>query len=263
MLRSRIATMVAAAGAAAVLATTATPAQSIVGGGFASAGEYPAMAAVYLGSPQSGQFCGGTLVRPTVVITAAHCILGLPAPHVTGVLIGRLTLNGTGGEMIPAAGFVIHPGWNAANNTNDIAAIKLERASTATPMPWAVPGQESLWAPGVSATVVGWGATSEGGSGSNALKEATVPVVSDTQCDAWYDGAITPSQHICAGYQQGGTDTCQGDSGGPLLVKDATNKFLLAGITSWGEGCARRERPGVYSEVAALSTFITAMTLGA
>lgn len=263
MRRSRLTSLIAAAGAALVLTSTATPSNAIVGGGLASSGEYPWMAAVYLGSPSSGQYCGGTLVKPTVVITAAHCILGLPAPHVTGVLLGRLTLNGTGGEQIPIAGFVIHPLWNAANNTYDIAAVKLQRASTQTPLPWAVPGQEALWAPGVTATVTGWGATSEGGNGSNALKEATVPVVSDTQCDAWYGGAITPSQHVCAGYQQGGTDTCQGDSGGPMMVRDTNNNFLLAGITSWGDGCAKKERPGVYSEVATLSSFISAMTTGA
>ena len=262
----RIRSMLAAASAAAVLATFAPPATGIVGGGYASAGEYPWMAAVYLGSPSSGQFCGGTLVKPTVVITAAHCILGLPAPHVSGVLLGRLTLNGTGGEQIPATGFVIHPLWNAANNTYDIAAIKLARPSSQTPLAWAVPGQEALFAPGVTATVTGWGATSEGGDGSNELKEASVPIVSDATCAAYYGGiplGITPDQHLCAGYAKGGTDTCQGDSGGPLMVRNASNQYILAGITSFGDGCARPNAYGVYSQVATLSSFITVMTTGA
>lgn len=266
MRRTRLTTLLAAAGAAAVLTTSSTPANGIVGGGFASTGEYPWMAAVYLGSPSSGQYCGGTLVKPTVVITAAHCILGLPAPHVTGVLLGRLTLSGTGGEQIPIAGMVIHPLWNAANNTYDIAAIKLQRASSQTPLPWVVPGQEALYAPGVTATVTGWGATSEGGSGSNTLKEANVPIVSDTTCAASYGGAplgINASQHVCAGYANGGTDTCQGDSGGPLMVKNAANQFVLAGVTSFGRGCARAKYYGVYSEVATLSSFITLATTGA
>lgn len=245
------------------LGFVSAPSNAIVGGGFASAGEYPYMAAVYLGSPSSGQFCGGTLIRPTIVITAAHCILGVPAPAVSGVLIGRTTLNGSGGEMIPAAGFVIHPAWNVGLNIFDIAAIKLTRASSAQPLPWATTADASFFAAGDTATVVGWGATSEGGSGSNSLKEATVPIVSDASCTASYGIQHVPSQHLCAGYPQGGTDTCQGDSGGPLMVRNASNQFILAGITSWGNGCARAGYPGVYSEVANLTTFIDAVVLGA
>ena len=259
MRRTRITPLLAAAGAAAIMSTSTIPASGVVGGTFASNGEYPWMAAVYTLDPEF-LFCGGTLVKPTVVITAAHCILGLPAPGVTGVMLGRTTLDGSGGEEIPVAGFVIHPLFNAANNTFDIAAVKLTRPSTQTPIAgWAVPGQESLYAAGVSATVTGWGLTKEDGDISNALKEASVPIVSDAQCADWYGGAplgITASQHICAGFANGGTDTCQGDSGGPLMVRNASNQFILAGVTSWGEGCARRERPGVYSEVATLSSFI-------
>lgn len=266
MRRTRFTPLLAAVGAAAVMSTSAMPANGIVGGGLASTGEYPWMAAVYTVDPEL-LFCGGTLVKPTIVITAAHCILGLPAPGVTGVMLGRNTLNGTGGEEIPVAGFVIHPAFNAANNTFDIAAVRLVRPALATPISgWVVPGQESLYAAGVTATVTGWGLTKEDGDISNALKEATVPIVSDAQCADWYGGpplGITNSQHVCAGYENGGTDTCQGDSGGPLMVRNASNQFVLAGITSWGDGCARPERPGVYSEVATLSSFISLMTTGA
>ncbi len=255
----RIRSMALAALTAGALTATAAPSGAIVGGGLASAGEYPWMAAVYTLNP-ANQFCGGTLVKPTVVITAAHCILGLMTPGVTGVLLGRNTLNGTGGEQIPAAGVVIHPLWNALTNTNDIAAIKLVRPALEQPLPWAQPGQQSFWAAGVTATVTGWGATSEGGAGSNSLKEAQVPIVADSTCDANYGGAIEPTQHICAGFPQGGTDTCQGDSGGPLMVAGPTGGFMLAGITSFGEGCARPNRPGVYSEVATLVTFVNAVT---
>ena len=259
-LRTRLFTPLVGIAATLALGMSAAPSNAIVGGGLASSGEYPWMAAVYLGSP-SGQFCGGTLVRPTIVITAAHCILGAPAPVISGVLIGRTTLNGTGGETIPAAGFVIHPAWNAGLNIFDIAAIKLTRASTAQPLPWATTADAAYFAAGDTATVIGWGLTSEGGNPSNALREATVPIVSDTSCHASYGLSHVASQHLCAGYPNGGTDTCQGDSGGPLMVRNGSNQFILAGITSWGEGCARPDRPGVYSEVAALTTFIDAAVL--
>ena len=264
-LRSRLFTPLVGIAAALAITIPTTPSNAIVGGGNASAGEYPWMAAVYLGNPNGGQFCGGTLVRPTVVLTAAHCILGLPGPVISGVLVGRLTLNGTGGDMIPAAGFVIHPGWAPGANTFDIAAIKLTRPplapAGATPLPWATSADASFFAAGDTATVTGWGATSEGGSGSNTLKEATVPIVSDADCSEAY--IIVASQHLCAGYPQGGTDTCQGDSGGPLMVRNGAGNFILAGITSFGNGCARAGFPGVYTEVAGMTAFITAMTTGA
>ena len=264
-LRNRLITLVGVT-AAVAFSIPAVPANAIVGGGLASPGEYPWMAAVYLGNPNGGQFCGGTLVRPTVVITAAHCILGLPAPVISGVLVGRTTLNGTGGDMVPAAGYVIHPGWAPGANTFDMAAIRLTRPplpGTASPLPWATTADASFFAAGDTATVIGWGATSEGGSGSNALKEATVPIVSDAQCAETYGVLLIASQHLCAGYPQGGTDTCQGDSGGPLMVRNASNQFILAGITSFGIGCGRPDTPGVYTEVAAMTTFINAMVLTA
>ncbi|HWL35595.1 MAG TPA: serine protease [Frankiaceae bacterium] len=249
--------------AALAIAVPTTPSNAIVGGTNASAGEYPWMAAVYFGSP-SGQFCGGTLVRPTIVITAAHCILGVPAPVISGVLVGRTTLNGTGGDMVPAAGFVIHPAWNAGLNTFDIAAIRLTRPAVgATPLPWATPSDAAWFGAGDTATVIGWGATSEGGSGSNSLKEATVPIVSDAGCTASYGVQYVAYSHLCAGYPQGGTDTCQGDSGGPLMVRNGSGQFILAGITSFGVGCARAGYPGVYTRVANMTSFIDAMVLAA
>ena len=262
-LRTRFVRPLAGLTAALAIAVPTTPSNAIVGGGNASVGEYPWMAAVYFGNPDGGQFCGGTLVRPTVVITAAHCILGIPAPVISGVLVGRTTLNGTGGDMVPAAGFVIHPAWNAGLNIFDIAAIRLTRPAVgATPLPWATSADASFFATGDTATVIGWGATREGGSGSNALKEATVPIVSDAQCAETYL-TLVGSQHLCAGYPQGGTDTCQGDSGGPLMVRNGSNQFILAGITSFGIGCGRPDTPGVYSEVASLTSFIDAAVLAA
>ena len=90
-----------------------------------------------------------------------------------------------------------------------------------------------------------------------------MPIVSDAQCAETYGVQLVASQHLCAGYPQGGTDTCQGDSGGPLMVRNGSNQFILAGITSFGIGCARPDIPGVYSEVASLTAFIDAAVLAA
>ncbi len=83
------------------------------------------------------------------------------------------------------------------------------------------------------------------------LQKATVPIVSDAKCAAAYGTSFDAATMVCAGYDQGGTDTCQGDSGGPLVVAGK-----LAGITSWGEGCARPGKYGVYTRVSAVSSFI-------
>jgi secreted trypsin-like serine protease len=110
-----------------------------------------------------------------------------------------------------------------------------------------------VYAAGTTARILGWGTTSENGSSSNQLRTATVPIVSDSSCRSSYGSDFVQSDMVCAGYTSGGVDTCQGDSGGPLLIGG-----VLAGITSWGEGCAEAGHPGVYTRLAAFSDLVTA-----
>src|SRR4029453_142014 len=95
------------------------------------------------------------------------------------------------------------------------------------------------------------GQAREGGAQQRYLLKATVPFVSDTTCNSrtMYNGAVIASDEICAGYTQGGGDTCQGPSGGPMFRRDSANAWIQVGIVSWGEGCARPNKPGVYSQV--------------
>ena len=99
------------------------------------------------------------------------------------------------------------------------------------------PAETSLWSPGRQATLIGWGQTVDGDSGSDSqiLLEATAPMRSDIDCAAAYEGDFNPATMVCAG--DGSTDTCQGDSGGPMMVSDGAF-LVLAGITSWGGPCA-------------------------
>jgi secreted trypsin-like serine protease len=109
-------------------------------------------------------------------------------------------------------------------------------------------GGGSLWAPATLETIVGFGTTSEGGDTADTLQEAQVPITTDAYCSGAYDDFDATSM-VCAGFPEGGVDTCQGDSGGPMFGRDAAGVLKVVGATSFGEGCARPGKPGVYARV--------------
>ena len=242
-----------------LLLALALPAQGIVGGTEADDGEYPWLGYLSVDYIALGSSCGGSLVAPTVFVTAAHCVEGLlPAgnellnPFLQSAYVYLGSNQARGGEEIRASEIHIHPDYDG---DHDIAIIILERPSSHQPIPWAQPGDEALYAPGTIATVAGWGATSEGGSTSDELLEVHLPIISDADCAAYYGTSTDGDYEVCAGIPEGGQDSCQGDSGGPLMIGSGDDALLI-GIVSWGEGCARAGVPGVYAEVAALSSFI-------
>ena len=110
-------------------------------------------------------------------------------------------------------------------------------------------GDRAAWSPGTMETIAGWGVTEENGSGPDVLQEAQVPITTDAYCANAY-GDFDPATMLCAGFEQGGVDTCQGDSGGPMFGTSAAGGLRVVGSTSFGEGCARPGKPGVYARVA-------------
>ncbi|KUO15776.1 S1 family peptidase [Streptomyces dysideae] len=249
--RTAAATATVAAAAAALLsAPTAQAApQPIVGGTTTTTTAYPFM--MQITDASQNQFCGGTLVSPTKVVTAAHCMVGESTSSVR-VVGGRTYRNGTNGTVSQVSKIWIHPSYTDATNGDDVAVLTLSTSMPYTTASYVSSSQTGVYAAGTTARIVGWGTTSSGGSSSNQLRTATVPTVSDSSCGGSYGSDYIASDMVCAGYTSGGTDTCQGDSGGPLLIGG-----VLAGITSWGEGCAAAGYPGVYTRLTTFSNLVT------
>ncbi len=228
-----------------VSAAQAAP-SPVVGGTRAAQGEFPFMVRLSMG-------CGGALYTQQIVLTAAHCVGRSGANTGITATAGVVDLQSTSGRVQVRSTKVLRaPGYNGTGK--DWALIKLAQPINLPTLKIATTAQYNTG----DFTVAGWGANREGGSQQRYLLKATVPFVSDAACKAYgglYSGLVA-GEEICAGFDAGGVDTCQGDSGGPMFRKDNAGDWIQVGIVSWGEGCARPEAPGVYTEVSAFASAI-------
>lgn len=248
---------------------TPTPEGSvrIVGGAPADPGEWPWQVALIGGSASdlyNGQFCGGSLISAQWVLTAAHCVVdnfGVQiAPVGVDIVAGIYNLSSpeTGYQRRDITQIIIHPEYNYNTFNNDVALLRLASsvtlggigATSTAAIPLVSPALGDLT--GTGAWVTGWGNTESVPAYPSQLYEVTVPIISNGQCSTSYGGAITPGM-LCAGLPEGGKDSCQGDSGGPLAVY-LNGQWQLAGVVSWGTGCAD---PGYYGVYARVSNFVS------
>ncbi|XP_054542943.1 apolipoprotein(a) isoform X3 [Pan troglodytes] len=218
---------------------------SIVGGCVAHPHSWPWQ--VSLRTRFGKHFCGGTLISPEWVLTAAHCLKKSSRPSSYKVILGahqEVNLESHVQE-IEVSRLFLEP------TQADIALLKLSRPAVITDkvMPACLPSPDYMVTARTECYITGWGET-QGTFGTGLLKEAQLLVIENEVCNQY--------KYICAEHLAGGTDSCQGDSGGPLVCFEK-DKYILQGVTSWGLGCARPNKPGVYARVSRFVTWIEGM----
>lgn len=230
----------------------------VLGGAPVSDGSWPSIVAlVPTGvAPELGTFCGGTLIAPAVVLTAAHCVLdegGAPKPAGSFEAVTGAEDLLAPADRIAVTAIRIHPGYRVEGDAPDAALLILARPTTAPVAAYAASAAQDpdLERPGA---IAGWG---EQGENTNQyptrLVAAPVTIFAGARCKEMLGAAFHLGGALCAGRPEGGVDTCSGDSGGPL--RDATG--LVVGITSWGVGCGRPGLPGVYTRISSVSDWIS------
>uniref|UniRef100_A0A3Q0R2L5 Ovochymase 1 n=1 Tax=Amphilophus citrinellus TaxID=61819 RepID=A0A3Q0R2L5_AMPCI len=214
----------------------------IIGGQEAWAHSWPWQVSLQLDSMPA---CGGAIISPLWVTSAAHCFIRHTKASLWTVLAGKHDLdNPEEPQQQVRLGSTV---YNTQSKESDVALLKLEKPLEfnhfvrpidiwMTPLPLLM-----------KCTITGWGSTRENGPRVNRLQEVNVTILPSDDCNQYYLGRIRPSM-FCAGKDEGGVDACQGDSGGPLSCFTGT-RYELAGLVSWGVGCGRAKRPGVYTRV--------------
>lgn len=221
----------------------------IVGGDKASLSDHPY--AVYLTDGGGNQFCGAVIVSSTAVATAAHCAKAV-AKQEMHVVAGREDKRSDDGDVLSVSKVWISKDYNDPTQGNDVAVLTVRGQLDYRPAKLPDSGDTASYREGTKATVLGWGRVADGGDRSDYLRSAQVPIVADNACRSDYD-VYDRKTMVCAGYDEGGIDACQGDSGGPLVVGDT-----LIGIVSFGDGCGKAGKPGVYTRVSAYADDINA-----
>jgi len=193
-------------------------------------------------------FCGGTLISPTAVLTAAHCTQQWV--HRVQVGVNLMSERAQDGDCVltrPVTRMVNHPQYSSSTMEHDISILFFDEPVAYDPMHRLDAPDGIATMVGEMVTVAGWGTISSGGPASDSPLKVSVPIYDQDACSQAYGASAIYDGMVCAGLETGGIDSCQGDSGGPLYHRDATGNPTLVGVVSWGYGCAAAGFPGVYT----------------
>ncbi len=233
-------------------------AQEIVGGTATTIGANPWQ--VSLQSSSGFHFCGGSIINANWILTAQHCVndggvISKPAR----IEAGTTTISGSG-QVRSVAEVVVYPGYVDASKGKDIALLRLSTpldlsgaSAKAIPLVTAADATAGLTNTGVVSRVTGWGTLSSGGSSPDTLQTVDVNIVSNSSAQTSYPSETITADQLAAAAP--GKDSCQGDSGGPLTVLKGSTR-VLAGVVSWGYGCADSRYPGMYARVSTFESWI-------
>ncbi|XP_062950714.1 suppressor of tumorigenicity 14 protein [Cynocephalus volans] len=239
----------------------------IVGGTDAEEGEWPWQVSLHVQG--QGHVCGASLISPNWLVSAAHCFMDdrsfrYSDPTVWTAFLGlhdQSKRSASGVQEHRVKRLISHPFFNDFTFDYDIALLELEQPAEYSTVvrPICLPDTSHVFPAGKAIWVTGWGHTQEGGTGSLILQKGEIRVINQTTCESLLPQQIT-ARMMCVGFLSGGVDACQGDSGGPLSSVEADGRIFQAGLVSWGEGCAQRNKPGVYTRLPVFRDWIKEQT---
>ncbi|XP_008156959.3 transmembrane protease serine 11B-like [Eptesicus fuscus] len=230
----------------------------IVNGVNAQTGAWPWQASMQW---KGQHHCGASLISSRWLLSAAHCFTKKNNSKDWTVNFG--TVLNRPYLTLKVQRIISHENFSGPGVHDDIALVQLAKEVSFSKYVRRIclPEAKMKLADNDSVVVTGWGTLYMNGPLPNILQEALVKIIDNKVCNAPHalSGLVTDNM-LCAGFLSGKTDACQNDSGGPLVYPDSRNIWHLVGIVSWGDGCAKKNKPGVYTRVTAYRDWITSKT---